>query len=288
MPTFTRDHLRYYYHERGMPGAGRSLLLLHGFTGSSASWAPLMERLPPELHFIAPDLPGHGETRLHGRTAEADVELEQRFAMDAVARDLVALLDHLLGGRAGDHAQGVDLLGYSMGGRLALYAALAYPGRWRSLILESASPGLATAAERRERLGRDRALAERIEREGIASFVAFWETLPLFASQRRLPPTVRRAHRAARLRNRPAGLAASLRAMGTGVQPSLWERLGELQMAVLLLAGEEDAKFVRLARQMEERIPQARLVVVPQAGHTIHLERPDRYAALVAEWLAAS
>ena len=268
MATFQADGLTYHYTQSGR---GPALLLLHGFTGSAQSWAPLMATLAGEYRLLALDLPGHGRS-----DAPAD---PTRYAMPAVARDIEALLDHL-------QIDAAHLLGYSMGGRLALYLALHQAVRWRTLILESASPGLATAEERAERVARDEALAEFIERRGIEAFVRRWEALPLFASQKRLPQARRQAHRAIRLDNRPQGLAGSLRGMGTGVQPSLWERLPELACLVLLVAGALDHKFVGIGQQMAERIPQARLEIVPGAGHTVHLEQPQRYAHLVREWLA--
>jgi 2-succinyl-6-hydroxy-2,4-cyclohexadiene-1-carboxylate synthase len=199
--------------------------------------------------------------------------------MEAVARDVEALLDHL-------QASPAHLLGYSMGGRLSLYLALHRPRRWISLILESASPGLATAAERARRAQKDEALAAFIEREGLPAFVDRWQALPLFASQKRLPQDVRQAHREGRLRNRSRGLANSLRGMGTGVQPSLWPRLGELALPVLLVAGELDDKFVAIAQEMAAELSRVRLEIVPDAGHTVHLERPDYYEHLLRRWLS--
>jgi 2-succinyl-6-hydroxy-2,4-cyclohexadiene-1-carboxylate synthase len=157
-----------------------------------------------------------------------------------------------------------------------------------SLILESASPGLATEAERDERQVRDNDLADRIERDGIAAFVDYWEALPLFASQQRLPDDVRARLRSQRLNNRPAGLANSLRGMGTGVQPSMCDRLPGLAMTTLLLAGEFDSKFVGLAQQMYDLIPEARLQIVPNTGHTIHLEAPVKVQNLVTSFLSKS
>jgi 2-succinyl-6-hydroxy-2,4-cyclohexadiene-1-carboxylate synthase len=252
-------------------GQGVPLLLLHGFTGSVQNWAGLQRALAAEARTIAVDLPGHGES-------SAPVEVA-RYEMAAVAADLCALLDHL-------EIRTAHLLGYSMGGRLALYLVLRHPGRWRSLILESASPGLATAAEREARVRQDETLAAFIEAEGIAAFVARWEALPLFASQKRLPQDVQQRHRAGRLANRAQGLAGSLRGMGTGTQPSLWAELSGLALPALLIAGAEDEKFAGIGRRMVARLPQAKLVLVSDAGHTVHLERPQAYADLVREWLA--
>lgn len=237
-----------------------SLVLLHGFTGSSANWAEQSARLQVAgLRVLTPDLPGHG--------ANLPVSSDD-YTIEAAAEELAALIEQKTTGP-------VHLLGYSMGGRLALYFALHYPEKVRSLLLESASPGLASPAERDARAASDDALADRIEREGIPAFVAYWESLPLWKSQGKLPAAVRLWLHEKRLQNAPHGLAESLRRMGTGVQPSLWGRLGELTMPVLLLAGEEDEKFVAIARQMAERIPHARLEIVPGAGHTVHLERSE-------------
>ena len=264
--------MNYHYDEAGR---GPALLLLHGFTGSSKNWQPLQAALADDYRVIALDLPGHGRS-----AAPADLA---RYTMPAVATDIGALLDRLQSGPA-------HLLGYSMGGRLALYLALSAPARWRSLILESASPGLAPAAARAERRARDEALAAWIEAEGIEAFVDRWQALPLFASQRHLPEKVRWAHRNRRLRNRPGGLADSLRGMGTGRQPSLWPRLAKLSLPLLLIAGALDEKFVTIARKMARALPAGscppRLEIVPEAGHTVHLERPILYARLVREWLS--
>lgn len=268
MPTFTHNHTTYHYH---IAGHGPPLILLHGFTGSLESWAPLLPALTRTHRVLTVDLPGHGRTRAPDSPAF--------HTMTATARGLAALFDHALGEPA-------HLLGYSMGGRLALYFALHYPDRVRSLLLESASPGLADGEERAARRQRDEALAARIEAEGVSAFVDFWERLPLFASQGRLPADVRARLRAQRLRNRPTGLANSLRGMGTGAQPSLWSRLGQVSAPTLLLVGGEDAKFRAIALQMARLLPRSQTVVFPGAGHTVHLERPRAFVGHVLPWLA--
>jgi 2-succinyl-6-hydroxy-2,4-cyclohexadiene-1-carboxylate synthase len=172
-----------------------------------------------------------------------------------------------------------------MGGRLALYLAVTYPHLINKLILESASPGLAEPAARAARVHSDEALADQIERDGIGAFVEYWARIPLFASQQRLPVALRQRLRDQRLQNRPHGLANSLRGMGTGVQPSLWDRLSALTVPVLLLTGEDDDKFDAIAQQMATRLPNARHQTIPQAGHTIHLEQPEAYWATVGAFL---
>jgi 2-succinyl-6-hydroxy-2,4-cyclohexadiene-1-carboxylate synthase len=249
-------------------GEGEPLLLLHGFTGASASWAPLRAAWRGR-RLIAPDLPGHGAS------VAVDPGL---YRMDRCVGALAVLLDRLGVERA-------DVLGYSMGGRTALHFAAAYRERVRALVLESASPGIADPRERAERVAADEVLAERIERQGVAAFVDYWESLPLFASQRSLPAATRARLRAQRLANAAAGLAGSLRGMGTGAQQPLWERLAGLSLPVLLIAGELDEKYRDLAREMAASLPDALVHVVPGAGHAVHLERPAVFAGLVSRFL---
>lgn len=246
------------------------MLVVHGFTGSAASWpASLVDGLASRDYLpVLVDLPGHG-----GNAGDTDPAC---FTLEAT-------LDLL------DRAQGPDpapLVGYSMGGRVALAYALSRPRRVTRLVLESASPGLASAEERAARRASDEALALRLESRGIEAFVDEWEALPLFESQRALPDEVRSAQRARRLRNDPGSLAASLRGVGTGTLPSYWDVLSELSVPTLLLTGALDRKFTTIAGRMAERIPDARHIVVAGAGHAVHLERSAVWLSSVRSFLA--
>jgi 2-succinyl-6-hydroxy-2,4-cyclohexadiene-1-carboxylate synthase len=263
MPHTHLHGVSYHYQQHG---SGETVLLLHGFTGRGRAWDKLIERIgsPAPYQWLTVDLLGHGLT-----SSPAD---PTRYEMQFAAADLVALILDLT-------TPPIHLVGYSMGGRLALYLAIHYPHLFRSLILESSSPGLATTEERQARQASDEQLAQKIEREGIDAFAHYWQQLPLFASQSQLPESVREQLYQQRRQNNPLGLANSLRGMGTGRQPSLWERLPELHLPVRLLAGALDSKFVAIAQQMAVRLPQAQLIIIPQAGHTIHLEQPDSWIA---------
>jgi 2-succinyl-6-hydroxy-2,4-cyclohexadiene-1-carboxylate synthase len=243
------------------------LVLLHGFTGSAAAWGSHLDILAASgMRVIAFDLLGHGQSAAPGDP--------QRYTMEHCQADILAALHEL-----GVGEREAALLGYSMGGRIALYTALS--GFFRALILESASPGLASHVEREQRSVSDEVLAASIEREGIAWFVDQWEKLPLFASQQSLPASDREALHTQRLHNRAIGLANSLRGVGVGVQPPLHARLPTLDIPVLLITGELDQKFCMIARQMAQQLPQSQLHIVPGAGHAVHLERPREFDDLV-------
>jgi len=256
------------YAERS--GAGPPLLLLHGFTGSAAEWAALIPQLAAQRELIAVDLIGHGRS-----SAPAD---PARYSMERCVADLLALLDAL------GLAQ-IDLLGYSLGGRVALQLAAVAPARIARLILESASPGVADPAERAARVASDNALAARIEAEGLAWFVEHWASMPLFASQAALPAEQRAALRERRLRGCAQSYANSLRGMGAGRQAPLWERLPTLHIPTLLISGELDVKYVELGQRMAALLPNARHQSIRSAGHAAHLERPEAFAELVVGYI---
>ncbi len=259
-----RDGLR--LHVR-VQGEGEPLLLVHGFTGSVEAWGEETVRgLSQAFQVVAVDLLGHGES-----DASTD---PQRYRMEEILADLAQVLDSM----AIDEAR---WLGYSMGGRVALAGAVLQPDRVSALILESASPGLAGENERRARRRADEALAEGILRGGMEAFVDHWMGLPLFATQGKLPPRVREANRERRLRNDPEALAACLRGLGTGAQPSFWDDLPGIRVPTLLLAGEEDQKFSQIAGKMADLIPSVELRLIPKSGHSIHLENPFAWLAAV-------
>ncbi len=240
-------------------GSGPSLVLLHGFTGSAMSWGPLAEMLAARFTVFAVDIVGHG--------ASSKPDDLDRYAIERAARDVGTAVASF-GFRRG------SWLGYSMGGRLALFVAATVPSAVERLALIGASPGLADAEAREARRASDEALADRIEREGVEAFVDYWESLPLFASQARLPAGMRRAIRRGRLANDAHGLANSLRGMGTGAQPALHDQLSSIEAPALLLTGSLDTKFAAIAEEVAAAMPNARARSVPAAGHAAHIEKP--------------
>ncbi|MCS6835765.1 MAG: 2-succinyl-6-hydroxy-2,4-cyclohexadiene-1-carboxylate synthase [Anaerolineae bacterium] len=275
-----RDLLHFHAHEItiedaryrvlvALPRDRANVLILHGFTGRAESNMPLARTLRDAgFGIIMPDLLGHGRT-----IAPYD---PIRYRMEQAAADLLTLCDQI------DPAK-LHLVGYSMGGRLALYLATQQPDRWYSLVLESASPGLADPIARAERRAEDNLLAAEIEARGIEWFVRYWGKLPLWRTQN---ADQREALRRERLQNDPKGLATSLRGMGTGVQPSLWNDLDRITCPTLLIAGRRDSKFLEVAHAMQARMRQARLSVFPGTGHAVHVEKPEDFQRQVLGFLA--
>lgn len=252
-------------------GNGFPLILLHGFTGSSSTWAAFENKWSMHSQMISLDIIGHGESDSPEEISCYEIEHQ--------AEVIYSLMKKMNIGKA-------DILGYSMGGRLALTFAVKYPHMVRSLILESTSPGLKTALERDERQARDFRLCELISEKGLAFFVDYWEDIPLFSSQKRLSEQKWLAIRNQRLRNNPLGLINSLKGMGTGAQPSWWDELIKIEFPVLLITGSLDQKFCQLANEMESDFRYAKWKVVEACGHAIHVENPEIFATFVSDFLA--
>ncbi|ANZ60262.1 hypothetical protein AYR62_00645 [Secundilactobacillus paracollinoides] len=236
-------------------------VLLHGFMGTEIDFEWLKPRLSGSV--ICPDLLGHGATVTQPETA---------FSM---ANQVEALHDML--GQLYPQNVTYNVVGYSMGGRVAIAFAAQYPDLIAHLFVESGRPGLASAQERADRQAHDAQLATQLETTGLTNFVDRWEALPLFATQRNLPAETQQRVRAGRLAQAPQLLAKSLREMGTGSQPDYWSSLATFTFPVTLITGQQDEKFTKLADAMMTTLPNAQHRVVTNAGHNVHLEQPEAF-----------
>lgn len=260
--------VKLHVHEEGR--GEEAVLLLHGFTGSMRSMRGVARGLSDRWRSVSVDLVGHGASEAPRRVAP--------YEMTACVDQIGAVLDALSLRRA-------HLLGYSMGGRVALSFCAAHPERVLSAVLVGASAGIADPWARVARRCADDALAARIERDGVEPFVDGWMAQPLFASQRRLPRHALDAAREERLAQRAHGLAFSLRGTGTGAMSPLHDRLTAIDAPILLAVGAEDAKFRAIAVEMAARLPRARVALVPGAGHAAQLENPDAFLASTRRFL---
>ncbi|GGG30462.1 putative 2-succinyl-6-hydroxy-2,4-cyclohexadiene-1-carboxylate synthase [Lysinibacillus alkalisoli] len=242
----------------------KTLVCLHGFTGSEATWYDLADDLQ-DVHIIAFNLYGHGKNHMEERYTMED-------QIDAIHR---ALAD----------VPSFALMGYSMGGRTALCYAAKYPEKITQLFLESASPGLKKASERAARRVQDEKLACMLEHEGLIAFVDYWQDIALFHTQKQLSTERQQQIRTERLSHEASGLAMSLRCVGTGSQPSMWGVLPYLQMPVTLLTGALDDKFCVIAEKMLKKMQNAKHIIVEGAGHAIHVEKSKQFATIVEEEL---
>ena len=247
------------------------VLFLHGFLGSSQDWSDVITFFSDEHWCLAVDLPGHGKTVVNGS--------EEAYQMENCANGLIHFLDSLDTGKC-------DIVAYSMGGRLALYMAINFPDRFDRVVLESASPGFKTKQERQDRRVHDNMLAERLETGSLKQFLKEWYDQPLFASLRQDKKRFARLL-INRTNNNKSGLATSLRMMGAGVQPSLWGQLHKIQARLLLIVGEKDDKFKRIAAEMAPKCPRASICIVQGAGHNVHWEKPEEYARTVKGFLSS-
>ncbi len=262
----TIDNQQYWVRTFG-ERKGIPIIFLHGFTGTHKTWEPTITQFSTSHWCVVIDLPGHGKT-----------QIDTPITMEEFCDHFVDMLDQLA-------IEQAHLVGYSMGGRVALSFALLHSKRVDTLTLESATPGLRTHDEQTARQTRDELLACQIETKGIRSFVTYWEELPLFASQKNLTIAVWNRIKKERLSQTPTGLAASLRGMGTGMQPSWWDELANLSVPLLLIVGQLDEKFVMIAKEIKQKYPTAEIHTISQAGHAIHVEQREKFDTIVESFI---
>ena len=235
------------------------IILLHGFMGNINEFDEAITLLGEYFSYLTLDLPGHGKTQILGT--------DEYYKIEPTAQAIINLLDELKIAKC-------FLVGYSMGGRLALYLTLHFPERFHKVVLESASPGLPTAAERLERIKLDTQIARKLtrifEKSDFAAFLSNWYNQPIFGYITNHPEYDRMVE--SRLQNNPQELDKSLRFMGTGCQPSLWEKLQCNTIPMLLLVGEYDKKFISINTGIAKICEFAQIKIISNAGHNIHFE----------------
>ncbi len=272
--VMTIANYAFYYSFSG--NANKSLLLfIHGFMGNYHEFDEAIKLLEKDFYCLTIDLPGHGNTKVLGA--------DNCYSMTQTAQALINLLDNL-------QITKCFLVGYSMGGRLGLYLTLNFPHRFSNVVLESASPGLPTVAEQQDRAKRDGQIAKKLERcieqSDFIAFLSNWYSQPIFGNIKNHPRFQNLIE--IRLQNNPTELAKSLRFMGTGCQPSLWEKLKYNINPLLLLAGEYDKKFVDINEKMANICQFCELRVISNAGHNIHFENTKVFVENISNFFNES
>ncbi|MCH7690209.1 MAG: 2-succinyl-6-hydroxy-2,4-cyclohexadiene-1-carboxylate synthase [candidate division Zixibacteria bacterium] len=259
---------KHLYYETQGSNKSPAIVMLHGFLGSSKDWSEVAETLKEKFFCILPDLPGHGRTM---PLADSD------YTMQSAALSLLAILNR-------EEIKQCSLVGYSMGGRLALYMTLTHPKYFSKLMLESASPGLKTEKERNARIESDGIVINRLRTQTMDEFITSWYSNFMFDSIRQDREKFEKLLKN-RSENNPEALSKSLKFMGTGVQPPLWHILPDLIPPTLLIVGADDNKFKSVAFEMEERSAAITVVSIENAGHNAHFERPQEYIIELQKFL---
>lgn len=265
MSRAEQKKVKFHFHTGGSPDKP-PVIFLHGFMGSSEDWKKVIRYVSTDYYCLAIDLPGHGKT---------DLPDELTFESAAVA--ILEFLKH-------HKIRKCIPVGYSMGGRLALFLALRYPGHFKRVVLESTSPGLRTNKEREARIKSDEEIAWRLESGDFHSFLIQWYRQPLFEGLTRNRNFDKLLQ--LRLENDPKKLARSLQIFGTGNQPSLWEELHQCKIPILLLAGAADKKYRLIAEEMSRSSQLIQTKIVGKCSHNIHFQQPERLADCIKEFFA--
>ncbi len=237
------------------------IVFLHGFLGSGSDWLPITRDLQNDYCCVMIDLPGHGSANL----LESAMSAESFF---------VATLDALADLLRESVLPPCSLVGYSMGGRIALALLLRHPDLFSKAIIISASPGLKTEKERIDRQEHDEKVARKIERN-FAGFLEAWYDQPLFSTLKHHP--IFKEVERERTINDPANLALALRLLGTGLQPSFWDNLAQNSVPISFFVGEKDERYVEIGHQMVKLTPASDLEIFPHCGHTLHLENRELF-----------
>ncbi len=246
------------------------ILLLHGFTGSAFDWNFLIPSLKKEYNVYAMDLIGHGNS-----DCPDNPEL---YTIDPTISRTDEFISKFLGRKP-------VIIGYSMGGRLALSYAVKYPDKINGLILESATWGIKESNLREGRVDSDKKTAEFILSNDIEKFVDYWMNKNIFASQKRLPGEQLKKIKSQKMKNNKTGLANSLLSSGTGSMPPLHDLINKIKVPVLLLTGGLDEKFSQINSEMVKYLDNARHLIIRDAGHNVHLEKPEIYINVIMDFL---
>ena len=236
--------------------------------GSSSDWQKICKNLSSDFYCLAIDLPGHGKSEID--------ECKNSFKIENAARYISEFLQN-------NNLEFCHLLGYSMGGRLAIYLAINYPNFFNKIIIESAQPGISDSIEKLNRKNHDYKLSQKLETVNLSEFLKFWYNQPIFETLKQHKSFANLLN--SRLNNDPRKLSKSLMEMGAGTQPSLWNELYRIKNPCLLIAGEFDIKYQKLFSKIHKEIFLSKFIILKNCGHNTHFENPDEFIKVVKKFL---
>ncbi len=245
-----------------------AVIFLHGFTGCADDWQFIFKKLPQKYFAVAIDLIGHGETD--------SPEDQNHYSCNAIVHHIDSITEQL-------GIKNFVLVGYSMGGRAALSYALKHSTKLIAAVLESSTAGIQDIALKKDRVEFDLLLSEKIKKEGVKAFTDFWFDMPLFVPLKKLPDFEEIKNK--RTINNVTGLSNSLCGFSTGLMPSYWERLNQIQFPVLLISGEFDLKYTEINKSIKTKLPNANHKIIPKSGHNTHLQKPELFTKFVVDFL---
>jgi 2-succinyl-6-hydroxy-2,4-cyclohexadiene-1-carboxylate synthase len=246
------------------------VLFLHGFTGCAEDWFPVFEQMPDKYNYIAMDIVGHGKSDVPGSPSKYNIE--------SIISQIKFVKDYFTPNK-------IFLLGYSMGGRIALSYASVYPDDLKGLILESASAGIKNDEERQKRYDEDLKLAEFIETHTVEEFIEMWNDQELFNTQRRFSNDKLKKIKKKKALGSKIGYANSLKGFSTGIMPPVHDKLKKIPLKVLLITGDLDTKFTGINARLAKRFFKAKHKIVRNSGHNTHLEESKRFVEIVLNYL---
>src|SRR5574338_222849 len=246
------------------------ILFLHGFTGCAEDWFPVFEQIPDKYNCLALDIIGHGKSDAPGSS--------MHYSIDSIMSQIKYVKDHLTQNK-------IFLLGYSMGGRIALTYASMYPEDVKGLILEASSAGIKNDEERQKRYEEDLKLAEFIETHTMEEFIEMWHDQEIFNTQRRFSNEKLKKIKKKKASGSKTGYANILKEFSTGIMPPVHDKLKKIPLKVLLITGDLDTKFTGINARLAKRFFKAKHKIVRNSGHNTHLEEPKRFIEIVLNYL---
>jgi len=249
----------------------KTILFLHGFTGTSNDWREVVQKLDKRFNKTALDLIGHGKS--------SSPSTVNYYMADSLIIQIEQVINHL-------RLKEIILCGYSMGGRVALNFTIERPSLVKGLILESASAGIKNQKEKEARKKSDEELTSYIENKSIEEFAAMWLDQELFGTLKRFSNERLKHIKAEKMKNSQIGLANSLRGFGTGVMPYFGSELLKLKIPVFLVTGGLDDKFTQINLELKKLLPSAKHKIISTAGHNTHYEEPKKFVEAVNGFLS--